>query len=146
AEFPNALGAHFTAAASYEAGEESPEARRRAVVRLAAAVTLTTAGAWLGLVEVARAQRRGTVLRVRPDLGWLVDESLDPPEEPALGGQTLVVQPNFEVLLLRPAPRHVWALSAFTALERLDRVTIYRLTRESVDRKSTRLNSSHVKI
>lgn len=133
AEFPNALGAHFTAAASYEAGEESPEARRRAVVRLAAAVTLTTAGAWLGLIEVARAQRRGTVLRVRPDLGWLVDESLDPPEEPALGGQTLVVQPNFEVLLLRPAPRHVWALSAFTALERLDRVTIYRLTRESVE-------------
>lgn len=133
AKFPNALGAHFTAAASYEPGEESPEARRRAVVRLAAAVTLTTAGAWLGLIEVARAQRRGTVLRVRPDLGWLLDEAVAPPEEPTLGTQTLAVQPNFEVLLLRPAPRHVWALSAFTQLVRLDRVTIYRLTREGVE-------------
>ncbi|MDI3339645.1 MAG: helicase-associated domain-containing protein [Sphaerobacter sp.] len=130
---PGALGAHFTAAASAEPGVESPEARRQAVIRLAAAVTLTTAGAWLGLVEVARAQRRGTVLRVRPDLGWLRDASRPAPEEPPLGPHPLAVQPTGELLLLHPSPRRVWALSAFAALERLDRVAIYRLTRESVE-------------
>lgn len=133
AETPGALGSHFTAAASHEPGEDSPEARRQAVVRLAADVTLATGAAWLGLIELARAQRRGMVLRVRPEMAWLVDEAAPVPPEPALGAHTLVVQPNFEVLLLRPAPRHVWALSAFTELEQLDRVSHYRLTRAGIE-------------
>ena len=129
---PSSLGTQYTAAASHEPTDESPEARRRAVVRGAAETTVSTAGAWFGLVELTHARRRGAVLRVREEARWLLDAGRDPPEEPALGAHPLAVQPDFSVLLLRPTPRRVWGLSAFTDLERLDRVCVYRLTRESV--------------
>lgn len=131
---PAALGTQYTAAASHEPGDESPEARRRAVVRLAAEATLSTAGVWLGLVDLSHARRRAPVLRPREDGRWLLAEGREPPPEAALGAHGLAVQPDFSVLLLRPTPRRVWALTAFTDLERLDRVSVYRLTRESVAR------------
>lgn len=161
---PAALGPHFTAAASHEPSADSPEARRQAVIRLAAEITLTTACAWLGIVEVTRVHRLGAALRVPPEAAWLLADDAGAPEEgrvadsgrvtnagqvsdsrqssntgrvsnpPLLGAHTLAVQPTFEVLLLRPAPRHVWALSAFADLERLDRVSIYHLRREDLER------------
>lgn len=133
AAHPDALGANFTAAASHESSEETPEARRLAVIRQAAEITLTSAVAWFGLIEVSRAHRRGSVIRSTSAARRLFGEDA-PADEPALSSETLTVDPSFTVLLLRPAPRHVWALSAFTELDQLDRVSSYRLTRAGVQR------------
>jgi len=42
--------------------------------------------------------------------------------------------PNFEIVVPRPTPRRVWALSAFADLTRLDRVSSYELTLKSIGR------------
>ncbi len=133
AEHPNALGAHFTAAMSHEAMPEAPEERRRAVLRAAVETTITTACAWLGLVQVSASQRR-TVFTTTEICAWLTSQSAGPPVEPELGSHPLTVQANFEILLPRPTPRRVWALSAFAELERLDHVSMYQLTRSSIER------------
>lgn len=129
---PNALGAHFSAAASREQPEESPESRRLAVIRLAVEITLTTAAHWLGLIEVSTAQRE-MVFRLLPLGVWLV-RSGDEPRDEELGTRSLVVQPDFEIMLFRPSPRRVWALSSFSDADSLDRVSSFRLTRQSLER------------
>ncbi|HET7036733.1 MAG TPA: helicase-associated domain-containing protein [Thermomicrobiaceae bacterium] len=132
---PNALGGSFTAAgaAELEHEEATPEQRRRAVVRLAAEATLVTAAAWLGLVQVSRA-RREAVFTLTPLGAALLDADAERPPAELLGERPLAVQPNFEVLLLQPAPRRLWVLSAFAEVIALDRASRYRLTRQSIER------------
>lgn len=132
-ENPDALGAHFTAALSHESMPDGTEDRRRAVLQAVVETTIVSACDWLGLVRLSSSQRR-TVFLVT-DVGvWLCNKSETSPEVPDLGSHPLSVQANFEILLPRPTPRRVWALSAFAEIEHLDRVTSYRLTRSSVER------------
>lgn len=130
---PVALGAHFTAALSHESMPESSDERRQAVLQTAAETTMITAGAWLGVVDLSSSRRRAVVSLT--DAGaWLCNRRDDPPEEVELGAHPLTVQPNFEILLFRPSPRRVWALSAFADVDHLDHVSTYQLTRASVER------------
>lgn len=135
AEAPNALGGSFTAAgaAELEHAEAAPELRRRAVVQLAAEATLVTAGAWLGLVQVSRSRREAAFTLTPLGAALLVPDGERAPEE-LLGERPLAVQPNFELLLLQPAPRRLWVLGAFAEVVALDRVSRYRLTRQSIER------------
>jgi hypothetical protein len=57
-----------------------------------------------------------------------------PPDESPRDGPPLVVAPAGFIELHDPSPLRVWSLTAFADLERLDRVTTYRLTEDSVAR------------
>jgi predicted transcriptional regulator len=133
ADEPGALGAHFTAAMNHEAMPDSTEERRQAVLRAAVETTIVTAADWLGLVQLSSSQRR-TIIAVTELGSWLCGHRDDSPDVPELGTHPLTVQANFQILLPRPTPRRVWALSAFADVERLDRVSSYQLTRASIER------------
>ena len=135
ARAPDALGRQFTAALSHEEPNLTPDERRREVLRQAAFVTLETAANWLGLVE--RSSSRGKEVLALGEAAWLLTDA-DPPAEAAVpGASPIVVQPSFDVLLVRPTPGRVWTLSAFTEPVALDRVSTYRLTRRSIERALT---------
>ena len=97
---------------------------------------------WLGLVDVGyeQAAQRGTAeppTAVRlTDLGRRTLGAAEVAPEEATGGPALVVQPNFEVLVL-DALAHldlVSRLDAFADSHSLDRAAVYRLTRASIVR------------
>ena len=130
---PTALGAHFTAAMSHESMPDSTDERRRAVIRAVVQTTLVTAGEWLGIIRLSSSQRR-TVFRLTDVGAWLCNKTDDAPEVPELGSHPLTVQANFEIMLPRPTPRRIWALSAFAQTKRLDQVSIYHLARATIER------------
>ncbi len=132
-ENPAALGAHFTAAMSHEAMPDTAEDRRRSILQAAVEATMTLACDWLGLVRISSSERRTVFCLTEPG-AWLCGQSPDSPQEPELGLHPLTVQANFEVLLPRPTPRRVWALSAFAETMRLDHVSTYQLSRQSIQR------------
>lgn len=108
--------------------------RRFRILALVVGVTLETACVWLGLIE--RSTERTSeeaVLRVTPFGHWIAGKRIEP-SLPSLGQTPLSVGANFQVLLYRPTPRRVWALSAFAKLQSLDRVSTYALTSESLIR------------
>lgn len=89
---------------------------------------------WLGVVEVGRDKpKRFISFRVTAEGRALLDpdqasESAPPP------AKTLLVQPNFEVLVLHPDSRVLWKLLRMADLVRHDRVSVYVLNKESVMR------------
>ena len=108
--------------------------RRAELLTLVLGTTLETAGVWLGLIERSRALADNRpVLRVTPFGRWLAGRRIEP-ALPALGQTTLAVGANFQILLYRPTPRRVWALSAFAEITTLDRVSTYTLTAEALIR------------
>jgi hypothetical protein len=134
AEHTDALGTQFSAALNREHIDESLEARRRDVVRFVAEMTLLTAGTWLGLIETTRSRRRGYVFRLT-DVGcWALGIEDEAPQLEPFGEHPIAVNANFDVLLLQPEPRLVWAISGFADLVELDRVTTFRLTEDSIHR------------
>jgi hypothetical protein len=134
AEHPDALGTQFSAALNREHIDESMEARRRDVVRFVTEMTLLTAGTWLGLIETARSRKRGYVFRLTETGLWALGPEEEPPEFEPFGDHPMAVQADFQVFLLAPEPRFVWALSGFADLVELDRVSTYRLTEASIHR------------
>ncbi len=139
-----ALGAHFSAAMSHEAMPDAPEDRRRAVLQAAVETTISTACFWLGIADLSVSQRR-TVFALTEVGAWICGKQEEPPDVPELGSHPLTVQANFEILLPRPTPRRIWALSAFAETERLDRVTTFQLNRASIERgMSAGLSTSQI--
>jgi hypothetical protein len=130
---PSALGPHFTAAASHDQRAETADARRRAILQTVTELTLRTAVEWLGLVTLSTSRRRA-VFELTPVGAWLCGRQPEPPEEPELGAHPLTVLPSFEIVVPRPTPRRIWALSAFADLTRLDRISSYELTLKSIGR------------
>ncbi len=132
ASHPAVLGAHVTVAAAHEPVDEPPSSRQQGMVRRAAEITLMTACSWFGLVELAGVPKGPLLIRVTRPSSLIATDGQAEAEEPAREARPLAVQPNFDILLLTPSPRRVWALSAFTDVSHLDRVSIYRLTEQSV--------------
>jgi hypothetical protein len=60
-----------------------------------------------------------------------------PAGETPMSGPAVVLDPSGTIELRQPSPLRVWSLSAFADVERLDRVAIYRLTEDSIDRALT---------
>ncbi len=89
---------------------------------------------WLGAVDIGRDKpRRFVSFRVTEQGRDLLDpEHSD--ESPLPPAKTLLVQPNFEVLVLHPDSRVVWRLMRMSDLVRHDRVSVYVLNKESVMR------------
>lgn len=132
ASHPAGLGTYVTVAAANEQFDKMVVSRQQGVVQRAAEVTLTTACAWLGLVELAGSLKESRSIRLTPEGSFIMTGTRTEAEEFVRDASPLTVQPNFEILLLTPAPRRVWALSAFADLAHLDRVNIYRLSEESM--------------
>jgi hypothetical protein len=104
------------------------EARRAQILSLVIGTTLETAGVWLGLIERSHTVTgHHPVFRLTPLGAWLAGKGPEP-ELVRLGPASLSVGANFQVLLYRPDPRRVWALSAFAEQRTLDQVSIWELT------------------
>ncbi len=116
-----------------DAGQR-PSDRRADVLRLVIATTLETAAAWLGIVERSQALDGGAAaLRVTPFGRWAGGRGPEPSGQ-HLGPAPLAVGANLQILLYRPTPRRVWALTAFSESRALDRVSTYQLTSNAVIR------------
>ena len=111
-----------------------PHDRRAELLTLVLGTTLETAAVWLGLIERSRTLVDSrAVIRVTAFGRWLIGQRVEPSLTP-LGPSPLAVGANFQVLLYRPTPRRVWALSAFAETSTLDRVSTYTLTAEALIR------------
>lgn len=100
---------------------------------------------WLGAVELGRdKQKRLLSFRVTEEGRELLDpESARNVHEPA---KTLMVQPNYEVLVLHPESRVLWNLMRSADLVRHDRVSVYTLNKESIMRAiEARLSPEQIK-
>ncbi|CAN5695019.1 hypothetical protein BH23CHL2_BH23CHL2_01860 [soil metagenome] len=113
---------------------ERPTDRRADVLRLVISTTLETACQWLGIIERSQhMEGRRPVFRVTPFGRWVGGRGPEPSGQ-HLGPAPLAVGANLQILLYRPTPRRVWALSAFSETRALDRVSTYLLTSSAVIR------------
>lgn len=93
---------------------------------------LTTTLCWLGAVDIGR-NAAGTPLAFRlTGAGARLVEHANAPTEAEPPRRALLVQPNFEVLVMHPDARAVWHLLLSADLVRHDRVSAYVLNKTSV--------------
>lgn len=93
-----------------------------------------TVAYWLGMVELGH--ENGTQpdsFRVTELSEYLLSDRWDA-EQSHQEQASLIVQPNFEIVVFNPMPGVVWSLLQFTDALRRDRVNVYALTKESVQR------------
>lgn len=93
---------------------------------------LTTTLFWLGAVDIGR-DTAGTPVAFRlTGTGARLIEHPNAPAEAEPPRRSLLVQPNFEVLVMHPDSRAVWHLLLSADLVRHDRVSVYALSKASV--------------
>jgi hypothetical protein len=93
---------------------------------------LTTTLFWLGAVDIGR-DAAGTPVAFRlTGAGARLIEHAAAPAEAEPPRRALLVQPNFEVLVMHPDSRAVWHLLLSADLVRHDRVSVYVLSKASV--------------
>jgi hypothetical protein len=86
---------------------------------------------WLGAVELGRdKQKRLVSFRVTAEGRDLVDPAHH--ADSRVPAKTLIVQPNYEVMVLHPESRVLWDLVRCADLARHDRVSVYVLSKESI--------------
>ncbi|MFM9108278.1 MAG: helicase-associated domain-containing protein [Chloroflexota bacterium] len=137
---PELLGPAFTAATARQPGGSGgladPAEARAAATAEAAAVELSTACAWLGLVEIADVPGQTRAVRVTA-LGEELARGgtpIEPDPEAAGAGPALRVGEDGSLALLRASSLRVWALGALAEPESLERESRYRMTEASVRR------------
>jgi hypothetical protein len=143
---PGLLGSVFTVASARGSGDGDNREARAAKIAQVIAIELETALRWFGLVEtgtIGTGTRRTLAIRLS-DLGRSVSERPDvvPDDDARLPGTdappgdapVLTVSEGGEVALLRPAPLHVWSLSAFSEPVALEPVARYELSKPSLGR------------
>ena len=92
---------------------------------------------WLGAVDLGRG-RDGQPVAVRiPAAGGRLFGHPQAPADAEPPRQALLVQPNFEILVLAPEARAIWTLLLSADLARHDRVSVYTISKESVLRART---------
>ncbi|MGH2532715.1 MAG: helicase-associated domain-containing protein [Thermomicrobiales bacterium] len=126
---PELLGSTFTVATARHVGENGDDESRRAAIAEVAAVTLTTALDWFGLVEVAAIPHHTRAVRLTPAGQALVD---DEPLPETTERRRFTANADLTITLVNPTPLQVWSVSAFAELEELDQESNYRLTAEAV--------------
>ena len=127
---PDLLGPTFTAATARHGGDDG----RAGAIAEVAGIALTGAFAWFGLVEVADIPGHARAVRVTAAGAALAGRTPLPLAADAGSGPALTVAADGEIALHAPTPLRVWSLSAFADPARLDRVSTYRLSRESLAR------------
>ena len=88
---------------------------------------------WLGAVDVGKdKQKRFVSFRVTDEGRSLLDPEYPWQEQSGTLPRPLLVQPNFEVLVLHPDSRVLWNLLRLSDLVRHDRVSVYVINKESI--------------
>ena len=88
---------------------------------------------WLGAVDIGRdKQKRFVSFRVTESGAALLDPTISRTGNQQAAARALLVQPNYEVLVLHPESHVIWSLLRFAELVRHDRVSVYNITKESV--------------
>lgn len=90
---------------------------------------------WLGVVDLGRdKQKRLLSFRLTESAQTLLDPEYNAADQAAAhdSQSAILVQPNFEVLVLQPDSRVLWTLMRVADLVRHDRVSVYTLNKESV--------------
>lgn len=124
----NVLGDYF------EVATGRPETRnRKTAVALAIEVELTTAFTWFGFVETQILDDTGLAMRVLPAAARAAREidAMPDPVDPE-DGPVLTVNHEGVIRLRRPAPVHIWSLTAFAENEQLHPEAVYQLRPQSV--------------
>lgn len=130
---PDLLGSTITVATARSTAETDDAARRRAAIAEVIAVTLQTALAWFGLIEIAGAGRQPLAFRLTA-AGQAVAQGTSLPEEPPMTGPSIRVLPSGDIHLLAPSPLRVWSLLAFADLVELGAMSVFHLSQESLAR------------
>lgn len=145
-QYPGLLGTTFTVASSR--GSDSTEGEEGRVAKIAHVIATEVEAAflWFGLVEsgsIGNGTRRIRTVRVteagklaanRPDIVPGDDAVLSGSEPLPADSSVLAVSAASEIELLRPAPLHVWSLSAFSEQLRLEPTARYELSKPSLGR------------
>lgn len=121
---PTMIGTTFTAA-SARASRGGADERTAAIAQIIE-VELETALGWFSIVQLGVAPGSGEVVTPVP--------VRDVPNEAAAAGPSLAIPGEGLVTLRRPAPLHVWSLSAFGDAESLRPHPTYQLRPGSVSR------------
>ncbi|MEO8286759.1 MAG: helicase-associated domain-containing protein [Chloroflexota bacterium] len=88
---------------------------------------------WLGVVDIGKdKQKRFVSFRVTEEGRGLIDPEHRRQDQPGIPPRPLLVQPNFEVLVLHPDSRVLWHLLRLADLVRHDRVSVYVINKESI--------------
>ncbi len=146
AQHPSLLGSAFTVASAR--GGESDGGREGRIARIARviAIELDTAFRWFGLVEggtieagagrasVLRLSEAGRLASERPDVVPADDARLPAAPVPDDNDPALTVTDTGVIDLLRPAPLHIWSLSAFCDQVQLAPVPRYEISKPSLGR------------
>lgn len=132
---PQMLGDTFQAATARNTEVLSDEAAsRKAAIAEVATVTLETAFAWFGLVEIAQAGRGPRLLRLTSRgaavaNGKRAEEAISPES-----GAAVRFIDGAQIELTRSNPLQVWSLSAFADLVTLGPPAVYGISERSISR------------
>jgi hypothetical protein len=131
---PGLIGSTFTAASARGGGRRGDA--RTAIIAQIIEVELQTAMHWLGFVELSRVGKKGLAMRVADAARLAAGDSRAVPElpEPASDVPVLTVDETGLVVLHRPAPVHIWSLTAFGDAEGLRPEATFQLRPGSVGR------------
>jgi hypothetical protein len=89
---------------------------------------------WLGAIEIGRDKPKRFVSFRVTDEGRALFDPEHQAQSHAHPTKNLLVQPNFEVLVLHPDSKVLWNVIRCADLVRHDRVSVYAITRESIAR------------
>ena len=118
----------------FEVASGRPETRnRKSAIALAIEVELTTAFTWFGFIETQDLGEQGIAMRVTPAAA-LAAREIDamPSSTDPTSGPIITVNHEGVVHLRRPAPVHIWSLTAFADNEQLHPSAVYQLRPQSI--------------
>lgn len=118
----------------FEVATGRPETRtRRGSIATAIEVELTTAFVWFGFVETHNLGEQGIAMRITPAAVMAAREidAVPRPVEPTSGPVLSLSHEGF-ITLRRPAPLHIWSLTAFAENEQLSPQAVYRMRPQSI--------------
>lgn len=113
----------------FEVATGRPETRtRRGSIATAIEVELLTAFTWFGFVETHSLGEQGIAMRITPAAAMAAREiDAIPPSGDPTSGPVLEVNHEGFITLRRPAPVHIWSLTAFAENEQLSPKAVYRM-------------------
>lgn len=117
-----------------EVASGRPETRnRKSAIAVTIAVELMTAFTWFGFVETVELGEQGSAMRVTPAAVQAAREigAVPTPDEPD-SGPILTLNHEGVIHLRRPAPLHIWSLTAFADNEQLYPTAIYQMRPQSI--------------
>lgn len=119
---------------TFDAVAIRPELRsRRSAIAAAIEVELTTAFRWFGFVETQLLDSQGFAMRITPGAVAAAREigAMPVPSDPATG-PVLTINHEGVIVLRRPAPVHIWSLTAFADNEQLSPQAMYQMRPQSL--------------